>query len=739
MKNNLTAVRGLHDLGFAIILLHPKSKRPRGNAWTTGPRKSWKQLEKEYQTGDNVGVRLGEPSKIGPGYLACIDVDIKKPEGHNGALIALKKLIPSGVTLPEVTSGSGNGSKHLYCITEKPFKMLTIEKSEAFEICVYSQGRQMVLPPSIHPNGKDYLWKREKEPLQLLDFGDPDIGPITPKASKNPKPEFSFTPSIVDIEWLPISKVVIDKIKNGTGIQDRSAFLLTAAIGLLSAELTQDEVLSVLTDPRYFISKAAIERRGTDRQSQAQWVWEYTFKKINEERSPSSVFIAASKIPPEKKLEGAALDKQTAELTEDRNWRQDLRRSGQSGDGPPIGNLENVVTILDNAISPEVVKRNEFAFRDTYGIDTPWGGKKDALLSDDEIVKIKYWLSREFRFEPKNQIIEESLVIIACRNAYDPVKDWLNSLPVWDKKSRLSTWLANNFEAMGDPEYLDQVFSKWMLAMVTRAFIPGTKFDWMPIFEGKQGIGKSSFGRLLVSDQYFLDWLPNLTDKDSALGLQGMWSVEMGELANMRRAQLEDVKSYLTRTVDKVRPPYGRRMIESARRCVFFGTTNRDTYLIDDTGNRRFKPIEVGNLNFKALRKDRDQLFAEAFHVFKTKEINELTFELTGKAKIFEAEIHQEKMVEDEATLMRDAMKEFIEKVDKNQTIFDFEKFRILDLFKGGGPLDRWKADNKNSQFAAKMLKKFGARKRMIKGFPYWKLDQGEGSEGVPLTPDFHS
>ena len=147
-------------------------------------------------------------------------------------------------------------------------------------------------------------------------------------------------------------------------------------------------------------------------------------------------------------------------------------------------------------------------------------------------------------------------------------------MPPWDETPRIDTWLKRNFEAQGDDEYLAQVFRKWLCAMVIRAYEPGAKFDWMPIFEGEQGVGKSSFGRMLCGDKYFLDWLPDLMNKDSALALQGIWAVEMGELASFRKNEIEAVKAFLTRTVDKVRPPYGERWLESKRRCVFFGTTN---------------------------------------------------------------------------------------------------------------------------------------------------------------------
>ena len=379
---------------------------------------------------------------------------------------------------------------------------------------------------------------------------------------------------------------------------------------------------------------------------------------------------------------------------------------------------------LQNKVSPDFLKRNTFAIRDAYTINTPWGGKKDDVVIDDDIARIRAWMGLTCGLEPKREALYDALTEIACANSFDPVRDALDALAPWDGVPRLDTWLAKNFEAEGDEEYLAQVFRKWMVAMVMRVYRPGLKFDWMPIFEGAQGVGKSSFGRLLCGDKYFTDWLPNLADKDAALALQGIWVVEMGELSQFRKNEMEVIKGFITRTTDKVRPPHGRKTIESHRRCVFFGTTNRDQYLRDDTGNRRFKPVKVGSLNFEALRADRLQLFAEAKHLMVTKVETEMTLDLTGMAKIFEASTQSEKMVEDDAHAMKMQIENFIERWAKNSENChpkDLSKFRMTDLFEGIGPLQKWPTNMRNMIFAAKALKMLGFEKWRSNGVVYWK------------------
>src|SRR5437899_12953622 len=126
MNQTLKETARLYRLGFALLWLHPKSKRPLGNSWTSGPRLSWDELKSAYQEGYNVGVRTGEPSKIGKNFLACIDVDIKDEAFKIQALTVVKELIGELKLYHEVRSGSGGGPRHIYCVKKKPFKMITL-------------------------------------------------------------------------------------------------------------------------------------------------------------------------------------------------------------------------------------------------------------------------------------------------------------------------------------------------------------------------------------------------------------------------------------------------------------------------------------------------------------------------------------------------------------------------------------------------------------------------------------
>lgn len=340
MSAVLKEARRLYKMGFAILWIHEKSKRPVESGWTTGERKPWVYLESTYREGFNVGVRTGTPSRISGGYLACIDVDVKDPACEKEALAALAKLLGKK-TLPEVRSGGGNGSRHLYCITDKPFKMITVAKHSGWEICVYSDGRQMVLPPSVHPSGRGYKWHREligAHSLLTMEFAVPEetklrglkAGPVVIddaddfRETKGPGSEagseatkaLQFEVKPVDLDWLPISKKVLEGIKNGTNVTDRSGYLLVASSALISAGLDTNEVLTVLTDPSLFMGACAYDHAKTkNRNRAAEWVYRYTVRKVSSQRSAVSAFEGVEK-EVSRKLSGDELEAQNEELSE---------------------------------------------------------------------------------------------------------------------------------------------------------------------------------------------------------------------------------------------------------------------------------------------------------------------------------------------------------------------------------------------------------------------------------------
>jgi predicted P-loop ATPase len=137
------------------------------------------------------------------------------------------------------------------------------------------------------------------------------------------------------------------------------------------------------------------------------------------------------------------------------------------------------------------------------------------------------------------------------------------------------------------------------------------KADCCLILEGPQGIRNSTALRTLAGE-FFTDELADLGSKDAAMQTRGVWIIELSELDSLSHSEVARIKAFMSRTTDRFRPPYGMRLVESPRQCVFAGTVNHSTYLRDETGARRFWPITCGCIDVDALARDRDQLWAEA-------------------------------------------------------------------------------------------------------------------------------
>jgi predicted P-loop ATPase len=202
----------------------------------------------------------------------------------------------------------------------------------------------------------------------------------------------------------------------------------------------------------------------------------------------------------------------------------------------------------------------------------------------------------------------------ACeKNRFDPVCDYLDSLR-WDGKPRIDRWLHVYCNA--EDTALNRAYSRIILvAAVHRTRQPGCKFDQILVLEGIEGTNKSSAIALLAGQENFSDQtILGLDDQRQQERTRGVWLYEIADLAGMKKSEVEKVKAFASRTHDRARAAYARTVDERPRRCIFIGTTNDETYLRSQTGNRRFWPIKTGRIDLNALQRDRDQLWAEAAH-----------------------------------------------------------------------------------------------------------------------------
>ena len=328
----------------------------------------------------------------------------------------------------------------------------------------------------------------------------------------------------------------------------------------------------------------------------------------------------------------------------DDSWKSDLDVDSK---GRIKSTCKNIVTILEN--DPRLkdkISLNEFEHREVMLGKLPWRKKEDTniYLTDVDDSELRIYLEIIYHISGKNKI-DDAVKKATYANSFHPVKEYFRKIPTWDKADRISTYYID-YLGVKDTEYARAVSRKSFVACVARIFEPGCKFDHILVLVGGQGVGKST-SIMKIARQWFSDSLDAVTGKDAYEQLQGAWIVELGELASLKKAEIEQIKHFITKAEDRYRVAYGRRVENFPRQCVFFGTTNNKDFLKDPTGNRRFWPLDTMEQNptkniFKDLTAyEIDQMWAEAYHYYQQGEPIFLSEELEAQA-IKQQESHTE-------------------------------------------------------------------------------------------------
>ena len=323
-----------------------------------------------------------------------------------------------------------------------------------------------------------------------------------------------------------------------------------------------------------------------------------------------------------------------AEPIEDDDWKKRLVRQKRSTQLE--NSLFNIKLIMQNDPYMKNIVFNQLADGLEIRGPVPWKHPAKFWRDADDAQLISYVDDNYGSFSQRNYDI--AVTKVTDDRSYHPIREYFTSLPPWDGEKRAETLLIDYLGAQDNP-YVRAVTRKALCAAYMRVHNPGIKFDYIIVLNGAQGIGKSTLIAKLGME-WFSDSLSlsDMNDKTAAEKLQGYWVLEIGEMAGMKKADLEKVKAFVSRQDDKYRASFGRRVTPHLRQCIFFGTTNSENgYLRDITGNRRFWNVKVSGMGkyaaWELTQETVDQIWAETAVIAKAGEKLYLSPEMEDYAK----------------------------------------------------------------------------------------------------------
>lgn len=301
------------------------------------------------------------------------------------------------------------------------------------------------------------------------------------------------------------------------------------------------------------------------------------------------------------------------------NWRNLLQKDK---DGNPTNTESNITLVLRN--DPDFC--GHIRWNDISKKVCITGGPLQSISAlgiEALVTAVQDMLAGVHNMRTKYSDLARRVMSIARQNSFDPLNDYLSSL-VWDGTNRMDGWLTRYCGAVEDDDnrqFIQMVGRRWLIALVARGLNPGCKVDNVLVLEGKMGLGKSTVFEIIGKD-WFCDTAVTLGDKDSRMLASQYWICELGELVSFKRSGNDVLKNFFSSRVDKFRPPYAASIEEFKRRCIFVGTTNEEQYLGDETGNRKYWTVscQYSPQSLDLLRRDRDQLLAEAVAAFRAGE-----------------------------------------------------------------------------------------------------------------------
>ena len=748
----LATARELSSLGFSLHWLHQRQKRPIGKDWSERDFQTFETLRNTHTGNTNIGVRLGEPSRLAETrYLHVIDADIRVASLVDEAMEKLRELLPVDPdTLPMVRSGSGGASFHLYFVTDKPFRSKRLAVSEGkhrdaeghwhydFELELFGTGKQVVLPPSIHPSGKPYVWEREFDSF-AVDFDDAyhissdDLARLAVAEHDHfdyeDVPALTFKPGQIERIFADIETSRIDDYHDwvllGQAIHHQFGGS-DEGFEVWDRLSQQSEKYSSRGMRRKYASFGKYRGRPVTMATINSWAQEARadamaadFEDLDDlddgdvDTSTAgsddfdSLFDTDLDVVAEETVDDDPFDKPEPEPTI--KWRSLLDVTEEGGYKGTLHNVKLIVmndprfkgVVRKNLLSQNVVRlgtpgklvRREKAAKPTLQLDGRIWIASNTIdgdtWTDDHDTAVRAVIEAPktqggYGFKVTDRDLIGAIRIAATERAFHPVQDYL-SAQAWDGQPRLDT-LFIDYLKTPDNAYYRNIARLTLVAAVCRVFEPGHKWDFAPIIEGLQGRRKSTFIKILGKH-----WAAELDgdfsdDKLMIEKMHGKWVLEMPELSGFSKAEVNHIKAFMSRQEDRARMAYERRTADFRRQCIFIGTTNDKRYLKDETGGRRFWPVECRMGYHEEIDTDRleaeiDQIWAEAYAVYKAmreeKPKGVLPLYLRDKeaARIASA-LQESRRVSNNTDTLLGIIEEWVDREEHSGSLDDEKKYR---------------------------------------------------------------
>ena len=532
------ALHFAQDLGWAVFPVSEKTKKPYTPHGCKDAKKDPQAIKAWWKRHPNasIGIATGSPS-----HLLVIDLDIDENKGLDG-MRELREWEHDHKELPETVSAiTGRGGSHLY------FKYDGSEKygnraGILDGIDVRGDGGYVIAPPSLHPNGTEYQWENDPDDTKMSSITD------TVK------------------EFLSIGRTSTQetfKLPDKIGAGKRNDTIYRLACSMQSKGASDEAILAACSSE----NKARCTPPLTDDE-----VEKLVGSALKYQKGVSEAIANAGEHPKIKYM----VDR-NGELTE-----------------KPIQSIANAAEAIE--YDKKLIGRlfyNEMTFSPYVFGDLPWRkyrGWREWDNTDD--TNLKSYIEDKYGLKSGDKTMD-ALNNVVHKHPANPIKEMLEKAHEgWDGNKHVENLLPR-FVGSEKTEYNTAVMRLFMMGAVSRIYNPGCKFDYMIVLVGEQGKFKSSFLRLLATNDIWCHDNFNSLEGDKAFEkLRGKWIVELAELQATKRAKdVESIKAFITSTTDTYRAPYARRSEDHPRMCVLAGTSNPVDFLTDRTGNRRFLPV----------------------------------------------------------------------------------------------------------------------------------------------------